>query len=36
MLPFLTVQPVWVFTGHFDDGRIIVIQVQALPEEYLQ
>jgi hypothetical protein len=27
---------VWVFTGHFDDGRIIVIQVQALPEEYLQ
>jgi hypothetical protein len=36
MIPFLTVQPVWVYTGHFDDGRIIVIQVQALPEEYLQ
>ena len=36
MLPFLTVQPVWVFSGHFEDGRGIVIQVQALPEEYLQ
>ena len=36
ILPSLTVQPVWVFTGHFADGRIIVIQVQALPEEYLQ
>ena len=34
--PSLIVQPVWVFTGHFDDGRLIVIQVQALPDEYLQ
>jgi hypothetical protein len=36
IIPYLTVQPVWVFTGHFEDGRIIVIQVQALPDEYLQ
>lgn len=36
MLPYLTVQPVWIYTGHFADGRVIVIQVQALPEEYLQ
>jgi len=36
VIPSLIVQPVWVFTGHFDDGRLIVIQVQALPDEYLQ
>lgn len=31
----LTVQPVWVFTGHFADGRQFQLQVQALPDEYL-
>jgi hypothetical protein len=31
----LYVQPMWVFTGHFDDGRRFIIQVQALPSEYL-
>jgi hypothetical protein len=25
----------WVFTGHFDDGRRFEIRVQALPDEYL-
>jgi hypothetical protein len=36
MTPWLYVQPMWVFTGHFDDGRRFVAQVQALPDEYLQ
>ena len=29
-------QPIWRFTGHFDDGRSFEVQIQALPEEYLQ
>ncbi|GAB4580380.1 MAG: hypothetical protein Fur0022_31200 [Anaerolineales bacterium] len=33
---FLYVQPIWRFTGHFDDGRIFEIQIQALPDEYLR
>jgi hypothetical protein len=33
--PYLYVQPMWVFTGHFDDGRRFEIRVQALPDEYL-
>jgi hypothetical protein len=33
--PWLVVQPVWRFTGHLDDGRVFEIQVQALPDEYL-
>ncbi len=33
---FLYAQPVWRFTGHFDDGRIFEIQIQALPDEYLR
>jgi hypothetical protein len=32
---FLTLQPVWVFTGRFDDGRRFQLQVQALPDPYL-
>jgi hypothetical protein len=32
---FLTLQPVWVFKGHFADGRQFELQVQALPDEYL-
>ncbi len=32
----LVAQPVWRFTGHFDDGRIFEVQIQALPDEYLQ
>jgi hypothetical protein len=32
---FLIVQPVWVFTGTFEDGRQFQLQVQALPDEYL-
>lgn len=32
----LYVQPIWRFTGHFDDGRSFEIQVQALPDEYLR
>jgi hypothetical protein len=35
MAPWLMVQPMWVFTGHFDDGRRFTVQVQALPDEYL-
>jgi len=33
---WLVVQPTWVYTGHFDDGRRFIVQVQALPDEYLQ
>ena len=33
--PWLVVQPVWRFTGRLDDGRVFEIQVQALPDEYL-
>ncbi|MEW5869319.1 MAG: zf-HC2 domain-containing protein [Chloroflexota bacterium] len=29
---WLVVQPVWVFSGHFEDGRLFVIQIQALPD----
>ena len=36
MVPWLYVQPMWVFTGHFEDGRRFIAQVQALPDEYLQ
>ncbi len=36
MAPWLYVQPMWVFTGHFDDGRRFIAQVQALPDDYLQ
>lgn len=32
----LVAQPVWRFTGHFDDGRAFEVQIQALPDEYLQ
>ena len=34
--PWLVVQPMWVYSGHFDDGRRVIIQVQALPDEYLK
>jgi len=34
--PWLYVQPVWRFSGHFEDGRSFEIQVQAMPEEYLK
>jgi hypothetical protein len=30
------VQPIWVFTGRFDDGRLFELQIQALPDEYLK
>ncbi|MFZ2098803.1 MAG: zf-HC2 domain-containing protein [Anaerolineales bacterium] len=33
---WLYVQPMWVFNGHFDDGRRFFLQVQALPDEYLK
>ena len=33
--PWLYVQPVWVFKGYFEDGRLFEIQVQALPAQYL-
>jgi hypothetical protein len=36
MIPWLYVQPMWVFNGHFDDGRRVILQVQALPDEYLK
>jgi hypothetical protein len=36
MSPWLVVQPMWVFNGHFDDGRRFIVQVQALPGEYLK
>lgn len=34
--PFLYAQPIWRFTGHFEDGRLFEIQIQALPDEYLR
>lgn len=34
--PWLYVQPIWRFTGIFDDGRPFEVQVQALPDEYLK
>jgi hypothetical protein len=36
LAPWLYVQPVWVFSGTFDDGRRFEIRVQALPDEYLK
>ena len=33
---YLTMQPVWVFKGTFEDGRRIEIQVQELPDAYLE
>ena len=36
LAPWLYVQPMWVFNGHFEDGRRVFIQVQALPDEYLR
>jgi hypothetical protein len=36
MVPWLYVQPMWVFNGHFDDGRRFIAQVQALPDEYMK
>jgi len=36
MSSWLVVQPIWVYTGHFDDGRRFIAQVQALPDEYLK
>ncbi len=33
---YLTLQPVWVFKGTFADGRRFEVQVQALPDEYLE
>ena len=36
MAPWLYVQPMWVFNGHFEDGRRFIAQVQALPDEYLK
>jgi hypothetical protein len=32
---FLVVQPVWVFSGHTEDGRLFEVVIQALPDEYL-
>lgn len=32
----LIVQPIWRFSGQFEDGRRLEIQVQALPDEYLK
>lgn len=36
LAPWLYVQPMWVFNGHFDDGRRFIAQVQALPDAYLR
>jgi len=36
MASWLYVQPMWVFNGHFEDGRRFITQVQALPDEYLK
>ncbi|MBN1149182.1 MAG: zf-HC2 domain-containing protein [Anaerolineales bacterium] len=33
---WLYVQPMWIFSGHFDDGRAFLVQIQALPDEYLE
>jgi len=35
LAPWLYVQPVWRFTGIFEDGRTFEVQVQALIDEYL-
>ncbi len=35
LAPWLVAQPVWVFRGHFTDGRRFEMQVQALGDEYL-
>jgi hypothetical protein len=34
--PWTIVQPVWRFTGTFENGRPFEIQIQALAEEYLR
>jgi hypothetical protein len=34
-MPWLYVQPIWRFSGVFEDGRPFEVQVQALPDEYL-
>ena len=36
MASWLYVQPMWVFNGHFEDGRRFIAQVQALPDEYMK
>jgi Putative zinc-finger len=36
LAPYLYVQPVWRFTGSFEDGRTFEIQIQALDEAYLK
>ncbi len=36
MAPWLYVQPMWIFNGHFENGRRLIVQVQALPDEYLK
>jgi hypothetical protein len=36
MAAWLYVQPMWVFNGHFEDGRRFIAQVQALPDKYLK
>ena len=36
MSSWLVVQPMWVYNGHFDDGRRFIVQVQALPDEYFR
>ncbi|OGN95304.1 MAG: hypothetical protein A2Z71_00265 [Chloroflexi bacterium RBG_13_50_21] len=36
LAPWLFVQPMWVFNGHFEDGRRFIAHVQALPDEYLK
>ncbi|GAB4400081.1 MAG: hypothetical protein OHK0052_23710 [Anaerolineales bacterium] len=33
---WLVLQPIWVFRGTFDDGRLFVVQVQALPDAFLK
>ncbi len=32
----LYIQPVWSFYGHYEDGRELQFQVQALRDEYLK
>jgi len=36
LAPYLYVQPVWRFTGSFEDGRTFEIQIQALDDLYLK
>ena len=36
LAPWLNVQPVWRFSGSFEDGRTFEIQIQALAEEHLR